>query len=542
MTITSSELTTDVEIPVLDALIIGAGVTGVYQLHELRSAGYEVKVLEAGSGVGGTWYWNRYPGARFDSESYSYGYFFSKELLDEWSWSEHFAGQAETERYLNHVVDRFDLRDDIVLNSRVVSAQWDGQGSQWHVTDDRGKTYASRYLLTAVGILSAPQFPTVPGRDTFIGESYHTARWPSRGVNFTDKRVAVIGTGASGVQVIQTVADQVESMTVFQRTPNWCTPLRNAEITPAEQVELKSRYDEIYQITQNQAGFMHAWYPSSAFDHTPEERRRIYEELFQMRGFATLYGNFIEVILDEHINAEFSAFLSEKIAARIDDPVVAAKLIPSDHGYGMKRPPMETNYYEAYNRKNVTLVDLSECSIDSITPRGLAMEDGTEYEFDIIVYATGFDAVTGAFDRISIIGEDGNALKDTWTDGPRTYLGLQTAGFPNLIFIGGPQSVAGNFPRSTERQVKFARELLDHAREIDAKVIRTTNDAQEAWVEEVQTAVEKTLLAVHKKHWSFGGNTPGKAIVHRNYAGGMLTYMRFCDDSAAHGFKGFEFK
>jgi cation diffusion facilitator CzcD-associated flavoprotein CzcO len=541
MTTTPGEAAGDSRGHVLDALIVGAGMTGIYQLFRLRSIGFDVEVVEAGGGVGGTWHWNRYPGARFDSESYSYGYFFSKELVDEWSWTEHFAGQPEIERYLNYVVDRFDLRDHINLNAKVESATWSEDTRTWSTVDQHGRTYESTFLITAIGILSAPQYPSAPGRELFRGESYHTARWPSRKVEFRDRRVAVIGTGASGVQLIQTVADEVRSLLVLQRTPNWCTPLRNTPITDEEQQRIKASMDEIYRSTRNQTGFIHGPYPSSAFDHTADERWAIYEKLYETPGLAKLYGNFKEVILDAEINMEFSEFLAAKIAARIHNPAVAAKLIPTDHGYGIKRPPMETHYYEAFNRPNVELVDLLENPLEAITPDGLRLADGTEHELDLIVYATGFDAVTGAFDRIDFVGSEGQSLKDAWANGPRTFLGMQSPGFPNAIFVGGPQSVAGNFPRSTERQVEFVAELLVHAREKGIRRIEPRTKAVDDWVEEVARAVAPTLLDKYKKHWSFGGNTPGKVVVHRNYAGGMLTYAQRCDEVVESQFAAFVF-
>src|ERR1700704_2875691 len=395
--------------PALDyeAIIVGAGMSGLYQLYRLRELGMTVRVLEAGTDVGGTWYWNRYPGARFDSESYSYGYSFSKELLGEWDWSEHFAGQRETLRYLNLVADKFDLHRDIQFRSRVAAAIYDEQTRSWNVTLAEDSRFRTRFLITAIGPLSTPTMPRIEGVDTFQGQSFHTARWPHEPVDFTGQRVAVIGTGATGVQTIQTIAKSVGHLTVFQRTPNWCAPLHNSKIDAEMQREIKSGYPEMFKRCQETfACFLHTPDPRGTFEVSDEEREAFFEKLYAERGFGIWQGNFRDILVDRNANAVIGDFVARKIRQRVKDPKVAEKLIPRNHGFGTRRLPLETFYYEVYNRDNVELVDITETPIERITPDGIKTNAG-QYEFDIIIYATGFDAITGSFDRIHIPGVGG---------------------------------------------------------------------------------------------------------------------------------------
>jgi cation diffusion facilitator CzcD-associated flavoprotein CzcO len=379
-----------------DAIIIGAGISGLYQLLRLRQLGMTVRVFEAGTGVGGTWYWNRYPGARFDSESYSYSYSFSEELLQEWDWSEHFAGQPETLRYLNHVADKFDLRKNIQFRSRVTSAHFQDAANSWDVTLEDGSQARSRFLITAIGPLSAPTMPTIPGVDTFKGQSFHTARWPHEPVSFEGKRVAVIGTGATGVQTIQEVAKTAGSLTVFQRTPNWCAPLLNSKIDAAEMAKIRANYPEMFKrCRETFACFIHTLDPRGTFEVSDEEREATYERLYATPGFGIWQGNFRDMLTDRKANALISDFVARKIRQRVKDPAVADKLIPKNHGFGTRRVPLETKYYEVYNQDNVTLVDILETPIERITPTGVKTS-AAAYEFDLIVYATGFDAITGS--------------------------------------------------------------------------------------------------------------------------------------------------
>src|SRR5580658_3794461 len=390
-----------------DAIVIGAGVSGLYQLYKLRELGLKVRVFETGTGVGGTWYWNRYPGARFDSESYTYGYSFSRELLEEWNWGERFASQPETERYLNYVADKFNLRRDIQFKSRVAAAQYREETHSWDVVLEDGRRYTARFLITAIGVLSAPTMPTIAGVDTFKGQSCHTHYWPKKPVSFDGKRVAVIGTGATAVQTIQEVAKTVGQLTVFQRTPNWCAPLHNGKISDDEMREIRGNYQEIFARCGDTPGcFIHAPDPRATHEVTPEEREAFFEKLYAEPGFGIWQGNFRDILVDHKANALISDFVARKIRQRVKDPAVAEKLIPKNHGFGTRRLPLETHYYEVYNQPNVKLVDINETPIERITPTGIKTSD-TEYEFDIIIYATGFDAITGSFDRIDIRGVDG---------------------------------------------------------------------------------------------------------------------------------------
>ena len=397
-----------------DTIIIGAGMSGLYQLYRLRELGLRVRVLEAGTNVGGTWYWNRYPGARFDSESYSYGYSFSKELLAEWDWSEHFAGQPETLRYLNHVADKFDLRRDIQFRSRVTAAHYDENTRSWNITMEDGGRFRTRFLITAIGPLSTPTLPRIEGRDSFKGASFHTARWPHEPVDFKGKRVAVIGTGATGVQTIQTIARDVGHLTVFQRTPNWCAPLHNGKIDAETQKQIKAGYPEMFARCQETfACFLHTPDPRGAFEVSDAEREAFYEKLYGERGFGIWQGNFRDILIDHKANATISDFVARKIRQRVKNQAIAEKLIPKNHGFGTRRLPLETFYYEVYNQDNVELVDIVETPIERITPEGIKTS-AKEYAFDIIIYATGFDAITGSFDKIDFRGAGGAKLKDKW--------------------------------------------------------------------------------------------------------------------------------
>ncbi|HMW15866.1 MAG TPA: NAD(P)/FAD-dependent oxidoreductase [Pseudomonadales bacterium] len=526
-----------------DAIIIGAGIAGMYQLIKLRELGCSVRVFETGDGVGGTWYWNRYPGARFDSESYSYGYSFSEELLQEWEWSEHFSPQSETLRYLNHVADKFDLRRDIQFNTRVTAAHYSEADSCWTVTTDTGTQARARFLITAVGPLSAATLPAIEGIDSFKGESCHTANWPHHEVDFTGKRVAVIGTGATGVQVIQEVAKSAKQLTVFQRRPNWCTPLNNRPITPEEQRQIKASYPQIFQQCRETNGcFLHKSDPRSALEVSPEEREAFFEHLYQQPGFAIWIGNFMDILMTPEANRTISDFIAKKIRQRVKDPKTAEKLIPTDHGFGTRRVPQETHYYEVYNQPNVELVSLIETPIERITPQGIKTSD-REREFDIIIYATGFDAITGALDRIDIRGVGGLKLKDKWQDGPRTYLGLQSVGFPNLFTLVGPHNTATlcNIPRCIEQNVEWVSGVIGHLRSHQLQSVVPSEEAERSWTQHVNEIAEYTLFT-KVNSWFTGVNTnvPGKdkprIVV---YVGGAPAYRERCDQESANGYPGF---
>jgi len=522
-----------------EVLIIGAGVTGIYQLHLLRERGFDVCLVEAASDVGGTWYWNRYPGARFDSESYSYGYFFSQELLEEWKWSEHFAGQAETEAYLKFVVEKLGLRDLMQFGRRVESITLDEPSATWTVAFEDGTRLRSRFVVSATGVLSVPYWPSIPGRDRYQGEAYHTGQWPKDPVDFVGKRVAVIGTGASAVQMIPEVAKEVGELVVYQRTPNWNSPLNNGEITNEEQAEIQATYDQIYESCMNSfAGFVHKASPDRTFDVSKEERWSLYERLYHQKGFAKLISNYRDMMTNREANAEFSEFIAEKIRERVDDQEVAEKLIPTDHGFGMRRPPMETLYYEAYNRANVTLVDLNETPIVTITEAGIETSDG-ERTFDIIVWATGFDGFTGALTRMNVVGEGGRVLRDQWAGGVVTYLGAMVPGLPNFFTAGGPHLIAGNFPRATEIMVDYVTGLLEHARANDHTYIAPDEDACEEWTQEVRDAATIALIA--ENSWFRGANIPGKANEYLPYAGSLTKFRQRVDAMEGQGYPGITF-
>jgi cation diffusion facilitator CzcD-associated flavoprotein CzcO len=521
-----------------DAIIIGAGLSGMYQLYRLRELGLRVRVIEAGSNVGGTWYWNRYPGARFDSESYSYGYSFSKELLEEWEWSEHFAGQPETLRYCNYVADKFDLRRDIQFRSRVTAAIFEEATRSWGITLEDGSRFRSRFLITAIGPLSTPTLPRIEGRDSFLGKSFHTARWPHEPVDFTGKRVAVIGTGATGVQTIQTIASEVDYLTVFQRTPNWCAPLHNGKIDAATQKEIKAGYPDMFRRCQETfACFIHTPDPRGTFEVSDEEREAFYEKLYGERGFGIWQGNFRDILIDRKANATISDFVARKIRQRVKDPKVAEKLIPKNHGFGTRRLPLETFYYEVYNRDNVELVDITDTPIERITAKGIRTS-AQEYEFDIIIYATGFDAITGSFDRIDFRGAGGALLKDKWKSGPSTYLGLMVDGFPNMMMLMGPHTALGNIPRSIEYSVDWVTGLMRFARDNGLTRLEATPAGVESWTDHVK-ALGVGLLSNEVNSWMTGinSNVEGKQtrIVAR-YSGSAPAYRERCDEVAANGY------
>ena len=533
----------DGDAPQHDVIIIGAGVCGIYSLYKLRDLGLDVTVLEAGTGPGGTWYWNRYPGCRFDSESYSYGYSFSKELLDEWDWSEHFSGQPETLRYLEHVVDKFDLQKDMQFGCKVDRCTWNEDDLTWTVDLDDGRSLTCRFLMTAIGLLSAATMPHFEGMENFEGESFHTYYWPHEPVDVKGKKVAVIGTGATGVQVIAELADKVDELTVFQRRPNWCAPLHNSKITPEEMADIRARYDEIFdRCNETPGGFLHGPDRRVLADVPEEERMEFWEKLYASPGFGIWLGNFRDVLMDEEANAEFSEFIANKIRERVDDPELAEKLIPTDHGFGVQRVPMETRYYEAYNRDNVRLVDIMDTPIETITPTGIRTSD-EEHEFDIIVYATGFDAITGAFDRIDFIGTDGQKLRDKWVDSPITYLGVQIHGFPNMFTLAGPTagSNSTNFPRGIEAGVDWATQLAERIVADGISRVEATAEAEQEWTEHVKELYSYLLLR-KAQSWFTGYNSNVEGHDKTRYLiynGGAPRYRKRLEEVAENDYDGF---
>jgi cation diffusion facilitator CzcD-associated flavoprotein CzcO len=529
-------------------LIIGAGVCGLFQLYRLLEVGATARVVDANSGVGGTWYNNRYPGCRFDSESYTYQYSFSRELLEEWDWQEKFSAQSETLAYLQHVADRFDLNEHITFNARVVRSEWDEENLQWVTTVESGEVFRTRFVLCAMGLLSVPTYPRVKGVGTFGGVETHTFDYPED-LDVTGKRVAVIGTGASGVQVIQEIASQVEQLTVLQRDANWTTPLGNGPISKEEMAELRSRYDEIFKwCSETPAGFIHRPDRVMSTDVTREERLRHWQDLYENGQGAALYmGNYRDTMMEAAPNKELSEFVAEKIRERVEDPATADLLIPKDHGFGNRRVAGESGFYEAFNRDNVELIDIMTNPIKEINEAGvtLAMVDGTErdLEFDVIIYATGFDAVTGPFDRIEFVGVDGVRLRDQWADGPETCIGVQVSNFPNMFTLVGPQSgsATANFPRGIEDVVNWMTRTALYIREHDIVRMEARREAEIEWVEHVRD-INSLLLLAHSKSWFNGHNInldrddKPRIMV---YLGGAPRYRRRLAEEADNGYPSF---
>ena len=521
----------------VEVLVVGAGITGIYQLYRAREAGVSVQLLEAGDGVGGTWYWNRYPGARFDSESYTYGYLFSKELFEEWEWQEHFAEQPETERYLNHVVDRFDLRRHIRFGAKVTSAGYDEASGRWTVVAGDGTELRARYFIAATGVLSVPYYPDVPGREEFRGESVHTGLWPTTPVDFAGKRVAVIGTGSSGVQIIPAIADEVASLTVYQRTANWCTPLNNRPITPEEQAQLRADFEAIREtLNTSVSGFLHPVHDRAASDDSQEARAAFFEQMWNSPGFSKLTSNYTDLLVDPAANAQWCEFIAAKIRSIVKDPATAAKLIP-DHRFAEKRPPFVNGYYETYNKSNVTLVDLQQTPIVRMTEQGIETADGVQ-EFDIVVWATGFDFGTGALSRMGIRGRDDLALTDYWADGPKTFLGVQTAGFPNFFFPGGPHAAAGNNPRYNGDQVDFVTATLVYARDHDYDTIEVDPAAEERWTNMIDKRA--SLGPFGESSYFFGTNIPGKPKRYLLNSGGRPKLFSTIAEVKANDYQAFK--
>ncbi len=498
--------------PAYDVVVIGAGVGGIYQIKRLADLGVDAVVLEADDDLGGTWYRNRYPGARFDSESYTYGYSFSQKILDEWHWKEHFSGQPENLRYLNFVADTFDLRQHMRFNCRVESMRFDETADQWTLcvggAGGQGREITANFVVTAMGLLSVPTPPRFEGMDSFEGQSFHTYHWPKEPLDLSDLRVGVIGTGATGIQVIGEIADKVKELTVFQRRPNWSAPLNNGPISEEEMAEIRSRYDEIFaECAQSPGGFVHSPDRRGFYNFTAEERRAMWDELYEGRGFGIWLQNFSEIFMDEGANDEFSAYIADRIRQRVNDPEIAEKLIPKDHGFGYQRVPMETNYFEVYNQPNVRLVDVSETPIQEITAAGV-LTSAEEHDLDLIVYATGFDAITGAFDKIDIEGTGGRKLRDEWRDSPSTFMGMMMHGYPNLVMVAGPQSgsASTNFPRGIETGVDWATDLLQHMWKNGHRRWEATAEAQANWTQHV-IDMYQIMLMRKAKGWFTGYNS-----------------------------------
>ena len=524
----------------VDAVVVGAGIAGLYQLYKLRERGMSARVFETGDGVGGTWYWNRYPGARCDVESLSYSYSFSPELEQEWNWTERYPTQPEILRYVNHVADRFDLRKDITFSTRVVSAVYDDSAQRWRVDTDTGESVDAQFLIMATGCLSRSKLPEVPGLDRFQGPTYHTGHWPHEGVDFTGMRVGIIGTGSSAVQSIPVIAEQTADLTVFQRTPAYSIAALNRPLEQSEIDSMKTDY-RAWREAQRTSGFgVPVEMPTqSALEVSEEERFAKYEAGWQRGTLVSILAGYTDTLTNREANDTAAEFIRRKIRERVNDPEVAETLSPRSYPFGTKRPCLDTNYYETFNKPNVHLVDLRKTPLVELTANGLRTSE-REYEFDAIVFATGFDAMTGALTAIDIRGRGGIALREKWAEGPRSYLGVAVAGFPNLFTITGPSSpsVLSNMIVSIEQHVDWITDCIAHLRERGIGAIEATTEAEDGWVAHVEEAGNATLYPTADS-WYMGSNVLGKPRVFMAYIGGVGVYRQLCDEVAAKGYEGF---
>jgi cation diffusion facilitator CzcD-associated flavoprotein CzcO len=533
----------DTNVPIstdYDAVVVGAGFSGLYMLHKLRELGLSVRVIEMADGVGGTWFWNRYPGARCDSESYYYCFTFSKEILLEWEWTSRYPEQPEILRYLNYIADKLDLRGDIQFSTRVTAARYDEPRGKWIIETDRGDHLTVTYFITAVGCLSSAQTPDFKGHETFRGKSYHTGQWPHEGVDFIDKRVGIIGTGSTGIQAIPVIAKHAKHLTVFQRTPNYTVPARDMPMPPEFKRDVKARYDEVVQKTRESVFGMPFDFPTrSALEVAPGERDRVYEELWNRGGFCFMLSSFHDLITDQEANDTAAEYVRRKIREIVKDPETARKLSPYNHPIGTKRPPIDTDYYETFNRENVTLIDIRNEPIEEITPDGIRTSK-QEYRVDAIVYATGFDAMTGSLFQLNIRGRGGMLLQEKWADGPHTYLGIATADFPNMFMITGPgsPSVLSNMPVSIEQHVEWIAACLGYMRSRGLNQVEPLREAERAWDAHVAETAAATLFP-RADSWYMGANIPGKPRVFFPYAGGVGAYRQRCAEIAANSYEGF---
>jgi cyclohexanone monooxygenase len=523
-----------------DAVVVGAGFSGLYMLHLLRGMGLSVRVIEAGSNVGGTWFWNCYPGARCDVESMSYCYTFDTQLQQEWQWTERFPSQPEILRYLNHVADRLDLRRDLQFETRVTAASFDEASGRWHVSTDRGESLSARYCIMATGCLSTARVPEFKGRDSFKGRSFHTGQWPKQPIDFTGRVVGVIGTGSTGIQVIPAVAKQAKHVYVFQRTPNFSIPAHNRPLQRDEIEARKKIYPE-HSRKARESLFGVPWdiNMQSALTVSAEERQQRYEAAWREGGATPTLVAYVDLLASDAANETVAEFVRAKIRAIVKDPRTAEMLSPHDHPLGAKRICVDTDYYATFNRPNVTLVDVRKAPIEEITANGLRTSDAS-YVFDDLIYATGFDAMTGALLAIDIRGRGGQRLRDKWAQGPRAYLGLQVAGFPNLFTVTGPgsPSVLSNVVVSIEQHVEWIAACIRYMREHDRKLIEPQQDAEDKWVAHVNEVANTTLFP-KANSWYTGANIPGKPRIFMPYVGGVGAYRQICDEVVKKGYEGF---
>lgn len=527
----------------LDALIIGAGVAGLYQLHRLRQMGMKVRAFETGSGVGGTWYWNRYPGARFDSQAEIYQYWFSEELYKSWQPSERFPAQPETECWLNYVADTLDLKKDIQFNTRIASAHYDEANDQWNIETSAGEHITAQFLIACCGMLSAPLSDRFPGQSTFKGQIFHTGLWPKEPVDLKGKRVAVVGTGATGIQVIQTIAPEVGSMEIFVRTPQYVIPMRNPKYTQADWAHWGSRFHELKdRVRSTFAGFDYDFDAGPWAEKTPAERTTVLERLWEDGSLALWLASFPEMFFDEAVSEEVSKFVRAKMRARLQyNSELCDLLIPTDYGFGTHRVPLENKYLEVYLQPNVTAVDCRKTPIERVVPEGIQTADGTIHEVDVIILAVGFDAGSGALTRIDIRGRGGRSLKEEWSKEIRTAMGLQVHGYPNLFTTGAPLAPSAalcNMTTCLQQQVDWITGCIDYARQHGKKVVEATETFQDEWVQHHDETAAKTLV-VKTDSWYMGSNVEGKPRRLLSYIGGVGNYNHKCDELASQGYPGF---
>lgn len=523
----------------IDVLVIGAGFAGLRALHGCREMGLSTSVVEAGDGIGGVWYYNQYPGARCDVESFDYSYRFSPELEQEWRWSERYATQPEILKYINHVADRFDLRRDVYLNTRVVRAEYDDGAMRWIVDCEDGRQWNAGRLILAMGQLSAPKQTTYPGQETFAGRIIYSAQWPKDKIDFAGKRVAIIGTGSSGVQMTPVIARQAAQLTVFQRTANYSIPAANAPVSDAEDRMVKTDYRARREAARNSpSGLGFVPDPRSAIDVSAEEREAAYSAAWNRLGFGFAL-TFRDILLNQQSNDTASDFIRRRIAEQVEDPVIRDLLTPRDFPFGTRRPSVDSGYFATFNRPNVKLVDISTAPITAFTPDGIQTRDA-EYPFDIIIYATGFDAFTGSLLKPDIIGRDGVQLRDKWSAGPISFLGLAVQSFPNMFIIVGPgsPSLLSNVLLSSEEQIDWLTALFEHCRQNAIGEVEASAEAEQDWVEHVNARAQETLY-VKTPSYYMGAEMPGKPQVFMPYSGGVRGYRRILEKTAASGYEGF---
>ncbi|MCP3459079.1 NAD(P)/FAD-dependent oxidoreductase [Bradyrhizobium sp. CCGUVB23] len=527
----------------LDAVVIGTGVAGLYQLHKLRDEqGLKVKAVDTATGVGGTWYWNRYPGARFDSEAYIYQYLFSEELYKGWSWSERFPGQPEIEKWLNYVADKLDLRKDIRFSTTITSAVFNEATQRWTLTTDKGGTIDAQFLITCCGMLSAPLTSVFPGQDTFKGTLVHTGRYPKQKLDLAGKRVAVVGNGATGIQVIQTIAGEVGSLKVFVRTPQYIIPMKNPKYGPKEVEAYKARFEEFRKtLPHSFTGFEYDFTNGNWKDLTADQRHAVLEKIWDEGSLRLWLASFVEMFFEEDVSEEISEFVRKKMRARLKDPKLCEALIPTDYGFGTHRVPLETNYLEAFHQPNVELVSVRNNPIKRITPHGIELTDGTSYGLDVIILATGFDAGSGALTRIDIRGRGGRSLKDEWSRDIRTTMGLQVHGYPNMFTTGAPlapSTALCNMTTCLQQQVEWISDCIAYLKKNHLSVIEPTKETQDAWVAH-HDEIANTTLVTKTHSWYMGSNVEGKPRRLLSYIGGVGTYRQKCDEVASSAYLGF---